>query len=113
MLNSRLSSLLKAVAMLQEHEHDLCNFLTEDPKGRQLIPFFSLVANKLKQEREKLLDELSTQRKNIDYIKVIITTQQRQAKVKSKRPAKDRTQGVRGYRVCCSRQSFFVSEIQH
>src|SRR5262249_54544781 len=39
--NSKVGNLSKSVAMLNAHEADLANFLTNDPKGKQLTAYLS------------------------------------------------------------------------
>jgi PAS domain S-box-containing protein len=78
---SRISSLVKAIALLKEHAADLGAFLTADSRGRQLPEFLGEVAKCLVSEREGLLKEITQLDKNIDHIKDIVSMQQNYAKV--------------------------------
>ncbi len=80
---SRISSLEKVVKLIRENENDIGRFFTEDEKGQRLPKFLQMLNDVLIQERNDLFHELELQRKNIEYIKVIIQTQQQQAKVLS------------------------------
>ena len=78
---SKAGNLAKAVALLQAHENDLSDFLTNDPKGRQLPGYLKSLANHLAGEQQETLKELKSLAANIDHIKEIITMQQSYAKV--------------------------------
>jgi PAS domain S-box-containing protein len=78
---SKAGNLAKAVALLQAHENDLGDFLTNDPKGRQLPGYLKSLANHLAGEQQETLKELKSLAANIDHIKEIITMQQSYAKV--------------------------------
>jgi len=74
--NSKLLNFNKAVALLKEHEADLPQFLSADPKGRQLPGYFEALAAHLDQERAALLKELSSLTENVNHIKEIVAVQQ-------------------------------------
>ncbi len=77
---SKLDNLSKAVALLREHEADLGAFLTTDPKGREMINYFSMLAEHLTRERKELFEESSQLQKNVDHIKDIVAMQQNYAR---------------------------------
>jgi PAS domain S-box-containing protein len=79
--SSRVSSLLKATALLQEHSGDLPGFLTGDAKGKQLPGFIAEVAQCLAGERQSILTEVQELNKKIDHIKDIVAMQQSYASV--------------------------------
>jgi C4-dicarboxylate-specific signal transduction histidine kinase len=68
------------VALLSEHEQDLGNFLTNDPKGRQVPLYLAQLAGHLAEEQASALKELSELQKNIEHIKDIVAMQQSFAK---------------------------------
>ncbi len=78
---SKTAHVAKVRDMLQQHEHDLGEFLTNDPRGRQLPGFFAVLAEHLDKEQRTLLTELEQLRKNVEHIKDIVAMQQNYAKV--------------------------------
>ena len=78
---SRVATLVKAVALLQEHATDLGAFLTGDPRGKQLPGYLGEVAGYLAAEQGAHLKELDLLRKNIEHIKEIVAMQQSYGKV--------------------------------
>jgi C4-dicarboxylate-specific signal transduction histidine kinase len=77
--DSRLNSLNKAVALLNNHGADLAGFLSEDPKGRLLPSYLGQLAERLGNEQETSLAELRQLTANIDHIKEIVAMQQNYA----------------------------------
>ncbi len=73
---SKAANLTKAAALLQEHADTLADFLTADPRGRQLPGYLTSLAEYLDEEREDLLSELGSLTSNIDHIKDIVAMQQ-------------------------------------
>jgi len=67
--------------MLRQHENNLGEFLTSDPRGRQLPSFLAALADHLESEQKTLLSELEQLRKNVEHIKDIVAMQQNYAKV--------------------------------
>ena len=78
---SKTASLARAVQMLREHEHDVGNFLTHDPKGKQIPPFLVAVSEQLTREQDTLGKEVQGLQTNIEHIKQIVAMQQNYAKV--------------------------------
>ena len=78
---SKTASLAKAVQLLSAHNDDLGEFLTHDPKGRQLPRFFEAVAGHLIHEQAALSKEVQGLQTNIEHIKQIVAMQQSYAKV--------------------------------
>lgn len=70
-----------AVEMMKEHSHDLGQFLTEDPKGCQLLPYLEQLSKHLLDEQKAILSELEITLRNIEHINEIVTMQQTYAKV--------------------------------
>jgi PAS domain S-box-containing protein len=73
---SKLESLGKVAALLQEHAADLGGFLGEDPKGKLIPEFLASLAKHSLDERARLLRELESLQSNIDHIKEIVSMQQ-------------------------------------
>jgi len=78
---SRVVNLAKAIALLEEHKHDLGRFLAEDARGKQLPAYLSNLAGHLAGEREEILKELSLLTGNIEHIKEIVAMQQSYGRV--------------------------------
>lgn len=78
---SKVGDLVRAVHMLEQHADDLGAYLTNDPKGRQLPPFFSLLATHLADERVDIVKELELLVTKVNHVKTIVSTQQSYAGV--------------------------------
>ena len=78
---SKITSLAKVSGLLGEHTADLGDFITKDPKGRQLPAFIEQLAGHLQQEQTSILNELAALTKNVDHIKDVVAMQQSYAKV--------------------------------
>jgi C4-dicarboxylate-specific signal transduction histidine kinase len=79
--DSKLSSLEKVAALLQEHRGQLGEYLTNDPKGKLVPDFLVQLTSRLRGEHAGQLGELDSLVKHISHIKNIIAMQQRYAKV--------------------------------
>ncbi|HWN95721.1 MAG TPA: PAS domain-containing protein, partial [Methylomirabilota bacterium] len=78
---SKVANLAKAVALMTKHAADLGEFMTNDPKGKQLPGYFIQLASHLQAEQATLLNEMGELRKNIEHIKDIVAMQQSYARV--------------------------------
>ena len=78
---SKLKSLTRTVAMLREHEQDLPDFFSHDPRGAQLPGFLEQLAGRLADEQSATLTELANLQKNIEHIKDIVAMQQSYGKI--------------------------------
>jgi PAS domain S-box-containing protein len=76
---SKVSTLVKLAALVDEHSADLANFLTADPKGQLIPSLLHKLAENALAEREWFATEIAAMQKNIDYIKSIIAMQQNYA----------------------------------
>jgi PAS domain S-box-containing protein len=79
--NSKIPSLAKVVALLDEHAADLGSFIVTDAKGRQVPAYLSQLAGQLAREQEQAIKELELLRQNIEHIKDIVAMQQSYAKI--------------------------------
>ena len=73
---SKVESLIRLAALLEEHTPDLGTFLTVDPKGRRVPELLAALATHAVAERDRLLGEIESLQKNIDHIKEIVAMQQ-------------------------------------
>jgi signal transduction histidine kinase len=78
---SKSANVSKLAAMIQEHAEDFENFVTNDPKGKQLPGYIAQLAEYIVQEKTAVLEEISALRKNVDHVKDIVAMQQTYARV--------------------------------
>jgi two-component system, NtrC family, sensor kinase len=76
---SRASSLTKVAVLLQEHTHNLGEFITNDPQGKHLPVYLSQLAEHLVADQKAITGELDSLRRNVEHIKEIVATQQNYA----------------------------------
>jgi signal transduction histidine kinase len=79
--NSKLSSLEKLAAILEQNRGQLADYLSADPKGKLVPEFLIQLTGRLRDEQAGQLRELESLVKHIGHIKNIISMQQRYAKV--------------------------------
>ena len=80
---SSVDKISRTAGMIQEHLHDVGNYLTQDPKGQQIPEYLNKLGKQLTQDQELVLGELKELVKNIEHIKEIISVQQTVAKSSS------------------------------
>jgi PAS domain S-box-containing protein len=78
---SKASSLVRVVVLLQEHAHDLGEFITHDPSGRHVPSILARLSEHLMAEQTKIAGELDSLRRNVEHIKEIVAMQQNYASV--------------------------------
>jgi signal transduction histidine kinase len=78
---SKVVNLSKVAALMNEHANDLGDFLTNDPKGKQIPGYFCQLAEHMVNEQPILVNEVALLRQNIEHIKEIIAMQQSYAKI--------------------------------
>jgi PAS domain S-box-containing protein len=79
--NSKAAGLGRVVELLKEHESDLAEFISSDPKGRQLPVYLAQLSQHVIEEHEFVVKELESLRANIEHIKEIVSMQQNYARV--------------------------------
>ena len=77
---SKLDSVSRVAALLQENAADLGTFMMQDPRGRRIPAFLVELAKHLTAEQSSALVELTELHKNIEHIKDIVSMQQNFAK---------------------------------
>jgi ligand-binding sensor domain-containing protein/signal transduction histidine kinase len=77
--NSKISSVARLRDLLGAHTADLGEFLTHDPKGRQVPEFLDILARHLAAEQAGMVEELGSLRNNVEHIKDIVSLQQNYA----------------------------------
>jgi PAS domain S-box-containing protein len=73
---SKVASLAKVAAMMQEHERDLGTFITSDAKGRQLPAYLGQLVEQLLADQKAAIIELELLVKNIEHINEVVAMQQ-------------------------------------
>lgn len=73
---SRAAGLVKAAAMIKDHEQDLATFLTQDSRGRQLPEYLLRLGESLSSEQRGLVDDARRLQASLDHINEIIRAQQ-------------------------------------
>jgi len=68
--------LQRAVAILDEKEEDLAAFLTEDSRGKHMLPFFRALRDRLNAQQEALRSEADTLCRGCEHIAVLVRSQQ-------------------------------------
>ena len=61
--------------MLRDHRDDLATFLTQDPKGKQIPSYLTMVAEAVMQNSAVVENELGALGKNIEHIRQVVTRQ--------------------------------------
>jgi signal transduction histidine kinase len=74
--SSRLGRMKQLAALLEEHREDLVTFLTQDPRGSQLVDYLSGLALELSHEQGELLRTLEDLNKNVNKVRSIVQMQQ-------------------------------------
>ena len=72
----KINRLNDAVRLLQQNASDLGNFITSDPRGKQLPNFLMQLGKYLSKEQGLLLQEMDFVKTKIEHIKEIVATQQ-------------------------------------
>lgn len=72
----RISSLKNLSDLLEQNSNNLTQFLTEDPRGKELPAYLLKLVSHLSEPQKGILEELESLRKNIEHIKEIVSMQQ-------------------------------------
>jgi PAS domain S-box-containing protein len=78
--NSKVANLTRAVALMRAHQPDLGDFLTTNPKGKQLLEYLGDLASHLAEEKAENLREVEVLVQNIVHVKEIVAMQQNYVK---------------------------------
>jgi C4-dicarboxylate-specific signal transduction histidine kinase len=77
----KTGTVVRIAKLLDEHPEDLAEFLTTDPKGKQLPTYLRELGNHLVEEQGSIIKEMGFVRKKIEHIKDIVVMQQGYARV--------------------------------
>jgi signal transduction histidine kinase len=75
-IQSQMADLEKVVDLFNTHQHELKVFLTEDPNGKLIPKYLSILSDTWKKEQAYFIEEINGLRKNIEQINNIISMQQ-------------------------------------
>lgn len=78
---SKVASLPKLSALLQENSANLGEFIMKDARGQRIPEYIAKLSDALTAERKLVLDELKQLRNHVDHIKQIVAMQQSYAKI--------------------------------
>jgi len=74
--SSKVDKLNAVLRLLEEHPDDLPHYLTQDEKGKKLIPYIVMLAQEWMNDNKFFLDEFYRLDRNIGHIKSVVTMQQ-------------------------------------
>lgn len=73
---SKALGLGKAMQLINDHSHDLGEFITRDEKGKLLPGYLNQLVDAIAIEQQSITEELVQLSKSVDHIKDIVATQQ-------------------------------------
>ncbi len=76
----RITSLKQVAELLRAHADNLPDFLTNDPRGKELPAYLVRLAENLAEPQQGILQELVCLQKNIEHIKEVVAMQQSYAR---------------------------------
>lgn len=76
----RIASLKQVAELLREQTDRMPEFLTQDPRGRELPSYLVRLADNLSEPQQGILQELVSLQKNIEHIKEVVAMQQSYAR---------------------------------
>jgi PAS domain S-box-containing protein len=79
--NMKTTGVARVAEMLAENRLRLAEFLTADPRGKQLPEYLQKLSSHLEAERARSLKELASLEQNVGHIKEIVVAQQSHARV--------------------------------
>jgi len=74
--NSKITSVGLVATLMKDHTADLGDFVTNDPKGKQLPEFLGKLSVQLESDRARALEELACLQINVEHINQIVAMQQ-------------------------------------
>jgi ligand-binding sensor domain-containing protein/signal transduction histidine kinase len=76
----KIGNLSRVAGLITQHRDDLGRFFTADPRGRKLPDYFGQLQEVLERDQGAALTELRSLMRNLDHIKVVVTSQQSHVK---------------------------------
>ncbi len=78
---SEAANIARVVALIQENSKNLGEFITRDPRGKQIPEFLAALSQHIAAEQSSILNEAEALKQHIEHIKNIVAMQQSYAKV--------------------------------
>ena len=72
---SPIGDVALVASMLQSHSHDLSRFLSQDPQGKQIPAYLSMLAEAVNQNSTFVEQELAGLSRNVDHIRQVVSRQ--------------------------------------
>jgi C4-dicarboxylate-specific signal transduction histidine kinase len=76
-----IANIARTADLMRSHADDIGDFMTNDPKGRQLPDYLAQLSSHLSTEQSLLLKEISFVKMKIEHVKEIVAAQQNYGKV--------------------------------
>jgi predicted ATPase/signal transduction histidine kinase len=73
---SRAQGLARAVALMNEHAHELGQFIDSDPRGKVLLTYLNELVGAIQAERDHALGDLDRLTRSVEHISHVVATQQ-------------------------------------
>jgi signal transduction histidine kinase len=75
-LQSKLDNLSKLADLLNKHQSNLAEYLTNDPHGKLIPRFLSMLSESWQDDRKKMIEEINALKKSVEHVTSIISMQQ-------------------------------------
>lgn len=79
--SSKIPTLVRTVALLQEHQADLGEFLSRDARGRYVPLLLAQLSAHLDEDRNRILTRMDALAESVQHIKEIVAMQQKYARI--------------------------------
>tara|TARA_R110002095_G_scaffold163200_1_gene141355 strand:+ start:20190 stop:22148 length:1959 start_codon:yes stop_codon:yes gene_type:complete len=79
-LKSSANNLTRAVGVMEQHLEEIGDFVTNDDRGKHLPQLLIDVSHQISTEEDTILEEINSLIRNIDHIKAVVASQQKNAK---------------------------------
>jgi ligand-binding sensor domain-containing protein/signal transduction histidine kinase len=72
----KVGNLSRVASLITQHRDDLGGFFRDDPRGAKLPEYFAQLQDVLERDKSAALGELGSLMRNLDHIKVVVSSQQ-------------------------------------
>ena len=73
---TRIGQLGNLICLLQQHQHEIGDFLTNDPRGQRILPYLGKLSSHLAQERDEISKEVASLAQHVSHVNQIVAMQQ-------------------------------------
>jgi len=77
--NSRIDGLARAVALMNEHQHEFGQFIESSPRGKVLLGYLNTLVTVLRSERDHAIADLDRLARSVEHITYVVSSQQSHA----------------------------------